>query len=903
METLEPKAEGESTPRLDPPETAPPLAATEPPPAATGPTATAASRRGLGLAGQGVMALAVLFGLILLGIVVVMSTYGKSLVVAESRLKVVAAGDQAIEQLRRRIGEVAAVARSIAAVAPGLAQDAQSDAVLAALFEAAGDPAVVAARYQPLAVPDGSGPDAELLERLRALPPGTALWSGAHSGASGVGPVVSCAVGAFRGDALLGVATVELRLSALASLAEGWQQAAGGYAFLVDGEGRFLSPEPAQGARVPRPAGEGSATDLAARQPEFRPIAESLSRIAAGAAGGGGLIDTITVRRDFVTAEESFAFLFAVPGSAWRLGLVSPRSSLERAASQLSRSLVLLLAGILLAVLLPLYLFLSRAWIRPVTTLAEASNLVRDGDLGLRVDVPGRDELAELAGSFNEMVGQMRSKTQSLELANEELARNLTVTDTIMGTVREGLFLLDPDLRLGAKHSAALEEILGGRDLVGKRLPDLLRGSLPEKTFELTDRFLRLLFNPAKNDSVIAKINPLREIETAFSAGGGALQHKYLSFTFDRIRSGGEIVSAMVTVADVTPRIQLAHQLRQSQERLERQAELLLSVMHVDPQLLREFVEGAQGELERINVMLKEAKADTLSAAERNVFYRHLVDQIYRRIHGIKGTAALLRIDYYATAAHRFEDKLTELRGRRSLDGNDFVPVVLELSKMVESLIEIREVIERFAAIQHTFAAAGEAGADALKGLLERFVGDLAERTGKEAALVFRAPDPLEVPVRLRKPLQDMLAQLVRNSITHGIEPPLDRVAAGKPRGGIIEVSLQQQNGHLEVRLRDDGRGLDYQRVVDRVREMAKTDAGLFDRLVDRAQNRWRPGALEEMVFHPGFTTANEVSGEAGRGYGLNTVKESLTELGGRIQMRNRPGQYCEFHIVLPVAG
>ncbi|HEX4954902.1 MAG TPA: ATP-binding protein [Thermoanaerobaculia bacterium] len=862
-------------------------------------------RLGFGLAGQGVLALALLFGLILLGIVLVMNTYGKSLVVAESRLKVVGAGNQAVEQVRRRTAEAAAVARSIAATAPDLAQDAGADAVLSALFRSAGDPGVVAARYQPLPVPADAGPDAELLERLRQLPPGSVVWSDAHRRPDGGEPVVTGAVAAYRSDAVLGIATVDLRLSALAALAEGWQEAAGGYAFLVDGQGRFLSSEPAKSAAPKQPAAAGaiaSAGQLATRQADFRPIAESLGRLAA--AGSEPALETVSVARDFVTGEESEAFLFPVPGSTWRLALVSSRSSLERAAAQLSRSLVTLLSGILVAVLLPLYLFLSRAWIRPVTTLAEASNLVREGDLGLAVEVPGRDEIGELADSFNSMVGQMRAKTESLEQANAQLEHNLTVTDTIMGTVREGLFLLDPELRLGPKYSAALEGILGRADLTGKRLPDLLRTSLPERTFELTERFLRLLFNPSKNDSVIAKINPLREVETAFAAGGGALRHKYLSFTFDRIREGGAIVSAMVTVTDVTARIQLAVQLKQSQERLERQAELLLSVMHVDPQLLREFVEGAQGELAQINELLKEAKADNLSAGERNAFYQRLIDQIYRRVHGIKGTAALLRIDYYAAAAHRFEDKLSDLRARRSLDGNDFVPVVLELSRLSESLTEIREVIERFAAIQHTFAATGgEEGAGALKAQLERFVGDLAERAGKEAALVFRATDPLDVPMRLRKPLQDVLAQLVRNSIAHGIEPPLDRAAAGKPRSGIIEVSLQRHNGHLEVMLRDDGRGLDYQRVAERVREMAKTDPELFDRLVDRAQNRWRPGALEEMVFHPGFTTMSQATGDAGRGYGLNTVKESLTELGGKIQMRHRPGQFCEFHIVLPVAG
>ena len=78
-----------------------------------------------------------------------------------------------------------------------------------------------------------------------------------------------------------------------------------------------------------------------------------------------------------------------------------------------------------------------------MTALAEAATLVRDGDLDLEISSEGRDEIAVLADSFNEMVGRLRANTESLQLANRDLERSLVMTDTILGTVREGLFLLN----------------------------------------------------------------------------------------------------------------------------------------------------------------------------------------------------------------------------------------------------------------------------------------------------------------------------------------------------------------------------------------------------------------------------------------------------------------------------
>jgi HAMP domain-containing protein/signal transduction histidine kinase len=692
--------------------------------------------------------------------------------------------------------------------------------------------------------------------------------------------------------------------SNLQRLSQAWRAEASGYAFLVDRDQRFLSfPRPELVGLTSRAA--LTAGEVADRHPGFRPITDALRRLQGPQARGGAAAPVpVEVPADLLNGKPSLALVFPVPETGWRLVQVSPKGELEQAAVRISRSLLLLISGILLAVLLPSYLFLSRRWITPVTTLAEAATLVRDGELDVRVSMPGRDEIAVLADSFNQMVDQLAANTTSLRQANLELGRSLGLTDTIMGTVREGLFLLTPELAIEAKYSAATRQIFGQEELAGADFLDLIHRIAPERTHELTARFLRLLFNAAKTDSVIAKINPLKEVEASFPNHSGQLEQKFLTFTFERIREGGEIRHAMVTVADVTPRVLLAQQLRQSQQRMERQAELLLSVMHVEPQLLREFIEDAHSELETINSLLREGRSVVLSIPDRNTFYRHLVDDIFKSVHTIKGTAAMLRIDYFAAAANRFEEKLATLRGRTILDGSDFIPIVLELSEMVDSLAEIRDVLARFAETQRNLkTASGASDTEGLSALVTRFVNDLAEKSGKKVLVAFRAPGDLAIPFKYKSVLRNVMAQLVRNSIVHGIETPAERQMAGKPEEGHILVAARQNDGHLEFLFKDDGRGIDYKRVIERVRELAKSEPAILEPLIDREQNRWKQDALDQMIFHPGFSTADQATEDAGRGVGMSAVHDALAKLGGRISLRQQTGQFCELYIALPNGG
>ncbi len=252
-------------------------------------------------------------------------------------------------------------------------------------------------------------------------------------------------------------------------LTRAWQGEASGYAFLLDRNQRFLFfPRPELVGLTSRGQGRcGAHRRRGGGSPSGFPAGRGSPPASAGGRRDGGEPVRVEIPADLLDGGPSLALVFPVPETGWKLVQVSPKDELEQAADRISRSLLLLISGILLAVLLPSYLFLSRRWITPVTTLAEAATLVRDGELDVRVSMPGRDEIAVLADSFNQMVDQLAANTAGLQQANAELGRSLGLTDTIMGAVREGLFLLTPELAIEAKYSAATRQIFGRRSWRG----------------------------------------------------------------------------------------------------------------------------------------------------------------------------------------------------------------------------------------------------------------------------------------------------------------------------------------------------------------------------------------------------------------------------------------------------
>lgn len=179
----------------------------------------------------------------------------------------------------------------------------------------------------------------------------------------------------------------------------------------------------------------------------------------------------------------------------------------------------------------------------------------------------------------------------------------------------------------------------------------------------------------------------------------------------------------------------------------------------------------------------------------------------------------------------------------------------------------------------------------AVEARLRVLLRQAARDAGREAELVLSGAD-----VEIERGLLDRLAgpfgHLLRNAVVHGIEPPEQREARGKPRVGTVTLGAAVAGNELKLWLQDDGRGLDPQGVRGRA-----VAAGLIgpDDAPDEA-------ALAALIFAPGLSTASEVTALSGRGIGLDAVRAELQSLGGRITLDQAPGQGCRFAITVPLA-
>lgn len=150
-----------------------------------------------------------------------------------------------------------------------------------------------------------------------------------------------------------------------------------------------------------------------------------------------------------------------------------------------------------------------------------------------------------------------------------------------------------------------------------------------------------------------------------------------------------------------------------------------------------------------------------------------------------------------------------------------------------------------------------------------------------------------ELDRNLVEALADPLVHLVRNAIDHGIEAPEARMAAGKPAQGRVRLSAQQEGDHVAIEVRDDGAGMD----PEKLRRSA-CEKGLLDR---EAAARLSAEECLQLVFLPGFSTKSEVSDLSGRGVGMDVVHSRIRELSGQVQIHSEPGQGTAFVIRVPL--
>lgn len=222
----------------------------------------------------------------------------------------------------------------------------------------------------------------------------------------------------------------------------------------------------------------------------------------------------------------------------------------------------------------------------------------------------------------------------------------------------------------------------------------------------------------------------------------------------------------------------------------------------------------------------------------------------------------------------------------------DSVEIVEQISAIVDMLAEeSRQVSKITSSLQRTVTGMRLLSVEGLFRRLGRPVREAARQTEKQVELRTTGGD-VQLDRGVIESLYGPLLHLVRNSVSHGIEPPDVRRAAGKPPTGRIEVAAVQGHGNVEVVVRDDGRGLDFAAIRAKGEKV-----GLIPPGVPATREQ-----LAELIFRPGFSTQAQVTDLAGRGVGMDVVVDEIEKLRGNISVSSIDGRGTVFHIHLPLA-
>lgn len=171
-----------------------------------------------------------------------------------------------------------------------------------------------------------------------------------------------------------------------------------------------------------------------------------------------------------------------------------------------------------------------------------------------------------------------------------------------------------------------------------------------------------------------------------------------------------------------------------------------------------------------------------------------------------------------------------------------------------------------------------------------RLVRDLASKNGKKLQLVLSGEET-ELDKTVIESIGDPLTHLVRNSADHGLEPPEERAAAGKPEQGTIRMNAFHEGGNICITVEDDGRGLNREKILAKARKQ-----GLVAESETPSDEQIWP-----LIFKPGFSTADKVTDVSGRGVGMDVVKRNIETLGGVVSIRTAQGTGTTFTLKLPL--
>jgi len=452
-------------------------------------------------------------------------------------------------------------------------------------------------------------------------------------------------------------------------------------------------------------------------------------------------------------------------------------------------------------------------------------------------------------------------------------------------SMKIGLFFMDKEFIIQDHYSRYLEELLSESRLFGRTFTDIIADSVTPSELEAVKDYFKMVLENTYDQDMLEDINPLTELHYVNRRNQ---EKKVFQCEFNTVERGHGEIFILVTVYDITLRVELQQRLAEEEARRQEEMQSVFELIQVSPSVFNDFMQDTEHEFNTIDKIFKNEK---LSAHEALI-------KVYQSVHAVKSNAVILGLNIFGNKVHNLESKIKKMREYQGeIPFNEMLNLTMDIEKLSKEKEGFKDIIKKLESyVGSGSTAIGGSDDQNVKVLidsLEKTAARVAEDMEKRIKFIANDVDKDAVLKGPRRIIKEILMQLVRNSVVHGIETPDARKAKGKNETGVIKLSitLTPDKKTVHLRLTDDGKGLDYNKIAERAVKnniLKKEEVNNKDLLL-------------KAIFSPGFSTAETEGIHGGRGIGLNLVRDRIKEVNGNVKLKSEVDKGTIFFITIPV--
>jgi len=490
-------------------------------------------------------------------------------------------------------------------------------------------------------------------------------------------------------------------------------------------------------------------------------------------------------------------------------------------------------------------------------------------------------------GNDSESVVKQLSVTMQSESIKEHIKKQ-----ELLGALEEGVLYINDKFEIAEDYSNSLEKIIDQEITLGQSFISLFENRVPDNILNNTVEYLNLMFKEDLDEETVNELNPLNVVEFHFENRWGLwTSSKYLKFRFNRLLRDKLISGLIITVTDITKQISLSKKLEEVEKETNKQMEWLVNMLHVEPPLLKEFLDVSELEMQTIDKDLRGAK--------NNEQYNQIFNKLLRFIHQLISNASLLNLKFFIGKIKQFESEVRKINEKKEISSGDFVPIVIQLGEVRQMLQDVKVLMNRFKHFTETVRPKRQYEDGLIIRAIANLVQNMSKDLGKEVEFNYTKFNSSAIPYSYQQVVREFLIILVRFSILYCFEKPDERRSANKSPIGNLEIETFSTNRLFGFKLRHDGRLIRIERLLQK--SIENTEAEIQE---DKSAVRDHLGAeVIRLLFMPTTATSSLSEAEYSQEIfnDMEVAKKKLKMHRGKIKIIFTSENYCEYTISLPV--